>query len=120
MNTYGKSDIALLEEIGARLQTARLNANLSQQELADTTGLNRNTVVNAEKGKSCTLATLIALLRGLKLLDQLDLLMPSQPVSPIQLAKLNGKKRRRATGKRKRGADSISEDPGPWKWGDDK
>jgi len=119
MNFYGKSDKALQQEVGERLQAARLNANLSQQELADITGLNRNTVVNAEKGKSCTLGTLIALLRGLKLLDQLDLLMPPQPISPIQLAKLNGKKRRRATGKRKKN-DQVAEDQGPWKWGDEK
>lgn len=119
MNINTKNDIAIQREIGERLQAARLNANLSQQELAELTGLNRNTVVNAEKGKSCTLGTLISLLRGLKLLDQLDLLMPLQLISPIQLAKLNGKKRRRATGKRKRN-DTVAEDATPWIWGKKK
>ncbi|MGK0239948.1 MAG: putative transcriptional regulator [Candidatus Pelagisphaera sp.] len=119
MNTYIQNDTAIQREIGERLRAARLNANLSQQELAELTGLNRNTVVNAEKGKSCTLGTLIALLRGLKLLDQLNLLMPPQPISPIQLAKLNGKKRRRATGKRKRN-DTVAEDATPWTWGEKK
>ena len=114
MNTYGTSDEALQRQIGERLRSARLNANLSQQELAEIAGLNRNTIVNAEKGKSCTLGTLIALLRGLKMLEQLDLLLPPQAISPIQLAKLHGKKRQRATGKR--GANTIAEDPTPWNW----
>ncbi|MEM9159808.1 MAG: helix-turn-helix transcriptional regulator [Verrucomicrobiota bacterium] len=119
MNSYDKSDTALQREIGDRLQAARLNANLSQKELAAITGLNRNTVVNAESGKSCTLATLIALLRGLKQLDQLDLLLPPQPISPIELAKLQGKRRRRATGTRKK-TDTVAEPPAPWKWGDER
>ncbi|MCH6258259.1 helix-turn-helix domain-containing protein [Puniceicoccaceae bacterium K14] len=114
MDVYGKSDKALQREIGERLQMARLNANMSQQELADTSGVSRNTIVNAESGQSCTLGTLIALLRGLKMLDQLDLLLPPQTISPIQLFKLQGKQRRRATGKRQ--TKEVAEDPGPWNW----
>lgn len=119
MINHLKSDEALQLEIGQRLQGARLNANLSQKELAERVGLSRRTVVNAENGQSCTLGTLIALLRGLGLLDQLDALLPPQPPSPIQIYKLQGKQRQRASGQRKKTLE-VAEDPGPWTWGDER
>lgn len=116
MNIYAKSDKALQIELGERLQNVRLNANMSQQELADVTGLSRNTIVNAETGKSCTLGTLIAMLRGLQILEQIEAFIPNQPASPIQLAKLHGKRRQRATGNRQ--TNTVSEDATPWTWGE--
>lgn len=39
-------------------------------------------------------------MQALNLTEQLDLFLPVQPISPIQLAKLQGKKRQRASGQR--------------------
>ncbi len=117
MDTLANSDLALQRELGARLQAHRLNQNLSQAELAAATGLARKTITNLETGHGGTLLTLIAVLRGLRLLDQLEAFIPAPGPSPIQLVKLAGKQRRRATGRRKP-ADALAEPPHkPWTWG---
>ena len=45
------SPAAIAEDLGNRLKQARLNANVAQAEVAARTGLNRRTIINAEKGK---------------------------------------------------------------------
>ena len=116
MATLTKSDVAWQRELGARLQAHRLNQNLSQAELAFATGLARKTITNLETGHGGTLLTFIAILRGLGLLNQLDAFIPAPGPSPIQLVKLAGKQRRRATGRRKL-TDAVNEPPKPWTWG---
>ena len=49
-------------------------------------------VIAAEKGKS-RLESFIAILAGLGMVDQLELFLPEQEISPLQLAKLKGAKR---------------------------
>ncbi|MCJ8313406.1 MAG: helix-turn-helix domain-containing protein [Pseudomonadales bacterium] len=88
---------AIAVELGDRLKSARLNADLTQKELAEKAGLSIKAVTNSEKGKS-TLESMIAILIALEMTSQLDLFIPKQDISPIQLAKLAGKQRKRATG----------------------
>ena len=88
---------AISIEIGTRLKNARLNADYTQKELAVKAGLSIKAVTNSEKGKS-TLESVIAILIALELTAQLEFFIPKQDISPIQLAKLAGKKRQRATG----------------------
>jgi putative transcriptional regulator len=90
---------ALAEEIGDRLRQARLNRDLTQSEVAELAGIARKTVLNAEKGK-VQLDIMIALLMALDLTQQIDLFLPKQEISPLQLVKLQGKKRQRASGQR--------------------
>lgn len=90
---------ALAEEIGDRLKQARLNRDLTQSEVAELAGIARKTVLNAEKGK-VQLDIMIAILMTLDLAQQMDLFLPEQEISPLQLAKLQGKKRQRASGQR--------------------
>lgn len=97
MNLYGMSDRALLEEIGSRVKRRRLDKNISQQRLADIAGLNRATVSALECGTSSSLLTLIQVLRALGALDELSLLLRDTGPSPLQLASLKGKQRRRAS-----------------------
>ncbi len=84
------------EELGERLKQARLNLDLTQTEVAHRAHITRKTVIQAEKGK-VQLEQFIAILQALNLSDQLNLLLPPQPISPLQLAKLQGKKRQRAS-----------------------
>jgi transcriptional regulator with XRE-family HTH domain len=86
----------IAESLGERLKQARLNANLSQEALALMVGLSKNTIVNVEAGRT-KLETMIAVMQGLGLLDQLSLFLPEQPASPIQLAKMKGAERKRAS-----------------------
>ncbi|NNF08297.1 MAG: helix-turn-helix transcriptional regulator [Candidatus Eisenbacteria bacterium] len=107
------SDEAILEEIGARLRRERLNRDLTQGELAERAGLARSTVAKAESGGVTTVATLVAMLRAMQLLSRLDQFLPEPPLSPVQLAKLMGRRRQRASGDRKKKQPSDS-----WEWGE--
>lgn len=107
MNTK-KSPVALAEALGERLKQARLNSDLTQTEVASLAGVSRKTVLNAEKGK-VQLEALIAILTALNLTSQLDNFLPEQIMSPLQLAKLQGKQRQRASGQRKGSTSGDSE-----------
>ncbi|GHA00610.1 hypothetical protein GCM10008090_06900 [Arenicella chitinivorans] len=88
----------LSQMLGERLKQARLNQDVTQAQLADLAGVSRRSVLNAEKGKT-QLETFVALLVALGLSDNLQQMIPSTNISPLQLAKLQGKHRQRASGK---------------------
>lgn len=87
----------ILNELGERLKQTRLNHNITQQSLAETAGVSRSLVMRAENGEA-SLATFVALLKALGVAEQLDLFLPPPALSPLQLVKLNGKQRQRASG----------------------
>ena len=87
------------KEIGQRLRRERLNQNITQEQLAQLANISRRTLVAAEKGEGTTLETLIRILRSLNKLNHLNQFIPPPPISPIQMAKLKGKVRQKASGK---------------------
>lgn len=87
------------EALGNRLKQARLNADLTQNELANKAGVSIKLVQGAEKGKA-QLVTMVAILQALDLTEQLNHFIAPQEISPIQLIKLQGKKRQRASGRK--------------------
>ena len=101
MDFYSMTDKGIGAEIGRRFRTLRLRRNLTQQEVADRAGLSLNTIKFLESGKG-KLLTMIAVLRALNALDGLDNFIPEPPISPLQLARQQGKKRQRASGKRQK------------------
>lgn len=101
MNLYAMTDKAILLELGGRVRALRLRKNRSQQELADATMLSLNAIKSLEGGRA-KLATVIAVLRELGALDELNHFIPEITISPIELAKRHGKKRLRARGRRGR------------------
>jgi len=98
MDYYYMTDEAIEEEIGERFRELRLRKNLTQKVLSKRTLLSVNAIKNLEAGKA-RLSTAIAVLRELKALDNLDAFIPDPGLSPMQLAKLQGRKRKRASGK---------------------
>ena len=82
------SDSNLLRALGQRIERIRLNRNITQQRLAEEAGISHPTLVRMERGDSVQLTTLIRVLRALNLLENLDLLVPEPPPSPIEQAKL--------------------------------
>lgn len=106
--------MAILEELGERLLRHRLNQNLTQKELADEAGVGLNTVYRLERGQSTQLSNLIRILRALKLISNLDALVPETTFSPIEQAKLKKEERKRASHRRKKNTSSTS-----WKWDDE-
>ena len=108
MDIDDKSPAAIAEALGERLKQARLNADVTQVEVAEHAGVTRKAVLNAEKGKA-QLEVLVAIMGALDLTRQLDNFLPVQDVSPIQLAKLQGRKRQRASGQRSPGKQEPPE-----------
>ncbi len=113
------TDEAVLSELGARLQRTRLERNLTQRELAGEAGVERKVLQRIEAGESVTLGGFIRVLRALGLLDALDQLVPEPVPSPIELLKLHGKRRRRASGARLKSTPHQQEQGTPWHWGDE-
>lgn len=112
MKLENMSPHAIAQELGNRLKRARLNADLTQAEVASQAGLNRRTVLNAEKGK-VQLENLVAILVSMGIAEQLNMFLPIQEVSPIQLAKLKGQERQRASRSKPKNA-SIKEETPSW------
>lgn len=96
LDYYAMSDAAIAAEIGRRMEEARLAANIPQQDIIAELGIAPGTYRSAIRGKM-RLELLIGVLRILAKLENLDGILPKQPYSPMQLLKLEGKKRRRAS-----------------------
>jgi putative transcriptional regulator len=97
MDFYSMTDKALEADIGARIKTLRLRRNRTQRQVADAAAVSLNVIKALESGRG-QLSSLIAVLRELEALDHLDQFLPMPEVSPLQLARHQGKKRQRATG----------------------
>ena len=92
------SDTALVQFIGRFVKAKRMELNKTQEKLAHAAGISRSTLSLLEKGETVTLATLIQVLRVLDQLPVLQAFAVQQTISPIQLAKLEQKKRKRVSG----------------------
>lgn len=116
MNFTLASDQQVHDELCRRLKLARINAEMTQDELAERSGNSRNSIGRMERGEiSPTLASVIAILRALGLIEQLDSFLPPPPPSPIQKAKGSAPAKQRVRKKRK----STSERASGWRWGDE-
>lgn len=102
MSFAGMTDDGIVADLAKRIRQYRLNANMTQDEVAAEAGIGKATYVRFESGSSTAirLTSLIAILRKLDLLDNLDSLVPEPEISPLQVAKMQGKKRQRASGRR--------------------
>lgn len=101
MNFTALSDKAIQVALGERFQSLRLRHNITQQELATATALSLGTIKSLEAGKG-KISTVIAVLREFNALDSLQHFIPEPGISPIQLAKMKGKTRQRASGERQK------------------
>ena len=76
----------LAAELGARLKRRRLALRMTQEELAQRSGLNVGTVKNLEaKTGSCTLDTLIRIASVLGVAEQFETLFVVNPKSIAQM-----------------------------------
>ena len=98
----------------SRLESERLQRNITQAELARQAGISVRTVRRMEKGEGISLATFIRVLKALQLEDRLEALLPPQEISPIQRVSKSTYVRERASGLR-----SSKKPTEPWKWGDE-
>lgn len=100
MSTAALSDKAAMTLIGERIQRERLNQNMTQEDLARSAGIGVRTLRSLENGAKSTIETFIRTLRTLGRLGALDSFLPEPGLSPLQLAKLQGRERQRASGRK--------------------
>ena len=98
-NWESMSDIALAEQIGAFIKYHRMEQNKTQDVLAADAGISRSTLSLLERGETVNLSTLIQVLRVLDQLQVMNAFVIQEIISPLELARLEKKKRKRATGK---------------------
>jgi transcriptional regulator with XRE-family HTH domain len=111
------TDVAVLHEIGDRLERRRIDAGLTQAQLAEEAGISKRTVERIEAGHSTDSVMLLRFLRVLKLLETLDQLVPDLPQSPLILLKSRGRMRQRVGHARRLPDGTGAPKPAaPWKW----
>ncbi len=91
----------ILAELGRRLRARRLERDLSVDAVAEGTGLNRKTILDAEGGRDVRLTTLVKLLRLMNLLGALEAAIPDTLPGAGAFSS-RGKLRRRASATPKR------------------
>lgn len=95
MNYQAMTNTAIAAELGNRLEDLRLMRNMTQQALADEIGITAKSYRQLVAGGG-KLENLIAALRALNALEQLDNFLPAPAPSPLEQLKLRGKQRQRA------------------------
>jgi transcriptional regulator with XRE-family HTH domain len=113
INTF-MSDETVLQEIGRSMARRRVELELTQAALAEQAGVAKRTVERIEAGLSTQTANLIRIFRVLGLIEGLAALIPETGPRPLDLLRLKGKQRQRASAKKT--AKSNGE---PWTWGED-
>lgn len=111
------TDAAVLNELGNRIERRRIDAGLTQAELAQEAGISKRTVERIEAGNSIDLVMLLRVLRMLKLLEALDRLVQDLPQSPLVLLKSRGRERKRVKHSRRPPENSSTQETtAAWKW----
>ncbi len=103
-------------EIGKRLESVRLNQNISQQDLAEKAGVSRRTISRMENGQGVSFNTLIRVMRALNFTNQLEDLVPSLDIRPIERVQQKPVRKHASSPRKKNPATSSKKTA--WKWGD--
>lgn len=108
---------ALQVELGRRLADWRIAKHYTQAQLADLAGVSRATLQRLEAGQGGELRTFLSVLMALNRAPALEALLPEVGLSPMDMLKLSGKKRKRVRAPKKPKPDAPR---GGWKWGDEQ
>ncbi len=109
MQTRSPEQIAV--EIGHKLERLRLSRNITQAELAENAGVSERTLRRLEAGQGATLDTLIRIMTGLQIQENLQLLLPDPRIRPIERVRSGGRERQRSS------PQNIRKKVAPWEWG---
>jgi len=99
---YGLTDLEINVEIGRRLKWLRIENHLTQQMLADRTGLNRSTIRDIENGKPVNLMSLLPVFRELDLLEKLNGCLPNTADNPVLAHDVRNRQRVRLSAKERK------------------
>lgn len=89
------SDKQILTQLAARLKDYRIRKHYTQKELATKSGISLNSIQNLEQGEMVSLRVLLPVLRTLKLVGNIETLVPDVSLSPIQLFKQQREQKQR-------------------------
>ena len=107
--SYSNADDVILQNLGEQLKRMRLNKNLTQTQLCEVSGLSRSAISDMENKGSGSMSTFVRVLRALEKLEILNHFITEVPISPIQIAQLKGKIRKRASGAGVKSNKEVSE-----------
>lgn len=97
------ADKMILTKMGERLKALRLKQNITQQSLAEESGVSMSSVKKIEKGEIRSFDSLLRVLRTLGKLDVLQTLVEEEQLSPSEYYEMVQKagvhQRKRAAGK---------------------
>lgn len=100
-NWNAMTDRTIVKELCKSIKQLRLSQNLSQEELAEKSGVNRVTISRMETGQAINLLTMIQLLRALDRLDLLNNLVIEPEISPMMVMEAQSKYRKKSSSPRK-------------------
>ncbi|NQY33708.1 MAG: helix-turn-helix transcriptional regulator [Alteromonadaceae bacterium] len=111
-NFHHLSNQQIYHQLGERITAARLNEGKNQETVAKEAGVSIGTIQNIESGKaSIGMLKMIAILRALDLLDQLNNFIPKPPPQSIGLTNSKNQPRVRVASKAARKENK------PFRWG---
>lgn len=95
---YSYSDKEIIRKWGDKLKALRIEANLSQTELAQKTGMSRSSIAEIEKGRNFSMASLISISRVLEILDVYEFFLKEETyeLSPMEIYEKQKNKKQRA------------------------
>ncbi len=100
-----------ISELGQKIKLYRIMSEMSQQDLADKSGVSIRSISRLEQGESVQLDNLFKILLALGLGENIELLVPDQTKRPSYYLK-NEDNRPKRVGKRTK--------TGKFKWGDEE
>jgi transcriptional regulator with XRE-family HTH domain len=108
------SNAQILTEIGERLHGVRVAKPLTRDELSELCGVSVRTIANIEGGKDATFGNILAIMRTLGVLQNVESLVPEQTLRPSDVARLSHRRQRATSPKYRKQSSSA------WVWGEDK
>jgi len=109
MRLRAQTDQAIVNSIVGHVQAIRLKKNISLEAVAKNAGISRQTLYSLLNNGKGTLINLIGVLRAIGELERLSSLLEGVPPSPLEIIRMEGKKRRRASGRRT-GSSELASD----------
>lgn len=112
MKIYGDENNAfILKELGQRIKDIRIGRSMTQKDISIQAGVSFSTIVRLENGEGVNIENLMRVMRVLGLLQNFNLLVPEQELTPDEI--LHKKQ------KRKRAVKLSETNKSDWKWGDE-
>ncbi len=113
MKIYGnEANEVILTEIGKRIKSRRVSLSITQEELSSISGVSLRNIVAIESGRNASLKSLIPILKAIKVVENIDLLIPENKTDPYEILELGHN--------RERVSKRVSKKVSNWKWGDEK